>query len=82
MIGPLPDPSAVFEALIADVDTDRATERFAALIADVVGIVHRDVQDIVVDDATWGTGVYAGEFGSGERIRVWQAGVWTRRKCP
>lgn len=75
MIGPLPDPSAVFEALLADTDTDRATQRFAALVADVVGIVHRDVQDIVVDDATWGTGVYVGEFGSGDRIRVWQAGV-------
>ncbi|MCZ4068684.1 hypothetical protein O1W71_13475 [Microbacterium sp. H37-C3] len=75
MIGPLPDPTAVFEALRADTDAERASERLTALVRDVVGIVHRDVQDIVVDDATWGSGVYAGEFGSGDRIRVWQAGV-------
>lgn len=78
MIGPLPDPSAVFDALVADTDADRATHRITALVADVVGIMHPDVQDIVVDYDIWGTGVYVGEFGSGARVRVWQADLQIR----
>lgn len=82
MIGPLPDPSAVFEALIADTDAQRATERFTLLVADVVGIVHPDVDDVTVDAATWGDGVYVGEFGSGARIRVWQTSFEIARFTP
>lgn len=73
MIGPLPDPSAVFQALMADTDMARATDQLTALVTDVVGIIHPDIQNVVVDPTAWGTGVYVGEFGSAARVRVWQS---------
>lgn len=69
------DPSVVFDLLVADTDVESATERFAALAADVVEIIHREIHSVFVDEAMWGPGVYVGELGSGKKARVWQSSL-------
>lgn len=67
------DPSAFFASLINDTDVHAATDRFRALMADVIETIHPEIQAVVVDSAIWGEGVYVGELGTGARARVWQS---------
>ncbi|MFF2275586.1 hypothetical protein [Agromyces sp. NPDC058126] len=50
-----------------------ARDAFEHLIADVVGIVHPDVQEVQANPGDWGIDAFVGELTTGSEVRVWQA---------
>jgi hypothetical protein len=50
-----------------------AREAFEHLVADVVGIIHPDVQEVQANPGDWGIDAFVGELTAGSEARVWQA---------
>ncbi|WP_146069607.1 serine/threonine protein kinase [Arthrobacter sp. B0490] len=50
-----------------------ARDAFERLIADIVGIVHPDVQEIQANPGDWGIDAYVGDLGRGGEVHIWQS---------
>ncbi|MHA7210069.1 hypothetical protein [Arthrobacter sp. MDT1-65] len=50
-----------------------ARDAFERLIADIVGIVHPDVQEVQANPGDWGIDAYVGDLGKGGEVHVWQS---------
>lgn len=50
-----------------------ARDAFEKLVADVVGLVHPDVQEVQANPGDWGIDAFVGELTTGSEVRVWQA---------
>lgn len=50
-----------------------AREAFERLIADTVGIVHPDVQEIQANPGDWGIDAYVGDLGKEGEVHIWQS---------
>lgn len=50
-----------------------ARDAFERLIADIVGIVHPDVQEVQANPGDWGIDAYVGDLGKDGEVHVWQS---------
>lgn len=50
-----------------------ARDAFERLIADIVGIVHPDVQEVRANPGDWGIDAYVGDLGQGGEVHIWQS---------
>lgn len=50
-----------------------AREAFERLVADIVGIVHPDVQEIQANPGDWGIDAYVGDLGKDGEVHIWQS---------
>ncbi|MET4226236.1 hypothetical protein [Oerskovia enterophila] len=50
-----------------------ARDAFERLIADIVGIIHPDVQEVQANPGDWGIDAYIGDLGKEGEIHIWQS---------
>ncbi|WP_426621588.1 hypothetical protein [Microbacterium sp. As-52] len=50
-----------------------ARDAFERLVADIVGIVHPDVQEIQANPGDWGIDAFVGDLGEAGEVHVWQS---------
>ena len=50
-----------------------ARDAFERLIADIVGIVHPDVQEVQANPGDWGIDAYVGDLGKEGEVHIWQS---------
>jgi hypothetical protein len=50
-----------------------ARDAFERLIADIVGIVHPDVQEVQANPGDWGIDAYVGDLGIEGEVHIWQS---------
>ncbi|MFJ6358649.1 hypothetical protein [Pseudarthrobacter oxydans] len=50
-----------------------ARDAFERLIADIVGIVHPDVQEVQANPGDWGIDAYVGDLGQDGEVHIWQS---------
>lgn len=50
-----------------------ARDAFERLIADIVGIVHPDVQEVQANPGDWGIDAYVGDLGKDGEVHIWQS---------
>lgn len=50
-----------------------ARDAFERLVADIVGIVHPDVQEVQANPGDWGIDAYVGDLGKEGEVHIWQS---------
>lgn len=50
-----------------------ARDAFERLVADIVGIIHPDVQEIQANPGDWGIDAFVGDLGKGGEAHIWQS---------
>lgn len=50
-----------------------ARDAFERLVADIVGIIHPDVQEVQANPGDWGIDAYVGDLGNGGEVHIWQS---------